>query len=153
MDLRKSALSSMISSAMKGQLILLYFLKKTEDEVKSDVNRAIKNITCWLEAVFDPKKNAYGIKYEQFIAAEQEFNTNMYGIKGNIDSTIVLRDPEGNVRETALEIKTGKYKSTAYRGQVLLYSLLISERFMKSANPENILLFIMDEDVKNTQSF
>ena len=74
-------------------------------------------------------------------------------MKGNIDSTIVLKDPKGNLRETALEIKTGKHKPPAYRGQVLLYSLLISERFVKSANPENILLFIMDDDVKNTNSF
>jgi len=36
----------------------------------------------------------------------------------------------------------------SYRGQVLLYSLLISERF-KNSNPENILLYIMDDDVKD----
>lgn len=48
---------------------------------------------------------------------------------------------------TALEIKTGKRKSFSYRGQVLLYSLLISERF-KNANPENILLYIMDDKVE-----
>lgn len=83
----------MINTAMKGQLILLFFLRKTEEEVRADANRAIRNITCWLEAVFDPKKNSYGIKYEKFIAAEQEFNTTTYGIKGNIDSTIVLKDP------------------------------------------------------------
>jgi len=53
----------------------------------------------------------------------------MYGIKGNIDSTIVIKDSAGNELETALEIKTGKHKSPSYRGQVLLYSLLISERF------------------------
>ena len=70
MEFRKDKLSQMINQAMKGQLILLYFLKKTEEEVKNDVNRAIRNITCWLEAVFDPKKNSYGIKYEKFIAAE-----------------------------------------------------------------------------------
>lgn len=29
-----------------------------------------------------------------------------------------------------------------------MYSLLISERFL-NANPENILLYIMDDDVKN----
>jgi hypothetical protein len=33
---------------------------------------------------------------------------------------------------TALEIKTGKYKSMSHRGQVILYSLLISERFINS---------------------
>lgn len=42
--------------------------------------------------VFSPKKNQFGIKYEGFIAAEQEFNTAKYGIKGNIDSTILVRD-------------------------------------------------------------
>lgn len=46
-----------------------------------------------------------------------------------------------------MEIKTGKRKSFSYRGQVLLYSLLISERF-KNANPENILLYIMDDKVE-----
>jgi hypothetical protein len=53
----------------------------------------------------------------------------MYGIKGNIDSTIVISNSKGEIKETALEIKTGKHKSMSYRGQVLLYSLLISERF------------------------
>lgn len=48
---------------------------------------------------------------------------------------------------TALEIKTGRQKRNSYRGQVILYSLLIAERF-KNANSENILLYIMDEDVK-----
>jgi len=48
---------------------------------------------------------------------------------------------------TALEIKTGKRKSNEYRGQVIIYSLLISERF-KHANPDNILLYIMDDQVK-----
>jgi hypothetical protein len=45
-------------------------LKKTEEEVKFDVNRAIKNITIWLEMMFNPKNNPYQIKYEKFIAAE-----------------------------------------------------------------------------------
>jgi hypothetical protein len=75
----------------------------------------------------------------------------MYGIKGNIDSTIVIRDQQGTLRETALEIKTGKHKSISYRGQVLLYSLLISERFL-NANPENILIFIMDENIRDPSS-
>jgi predicted RecB family nuclease len=91
------------------------------------------------------------LKYERFIAAEQEFNTTLYGIKGNIDSTIVVKDPQGVSRETALEIKTGKYKTTGYRGQVLLYSLIISERFL-TANPDNILLYIMDESLRDIRS-
>jgi hypothetical protein len=60
----------MISSAIKGQLILLFFLKKTEEEVINDCNRAIKNITSWLDMIFMPKNNQHGIKLEKFIAAE-----------------------------------------------------------------------------------
>jgi hypothetical protein len=63
------------------------------------------------------------------VAAEQEFNTNTYGIKGNIDATILIENKEGHEKLTALEIKTGKHKRTSYRGQVILYSLLIAERF------------------------
>jgi len=40
----------------------------------------------------------------------------MYGVKGNIDSTIVIKNSRGDSKATALEIKTGKYKSTSYRG-------------------------------------
>ena len=47
---------------------------------------------------------------------------------------------------TALEIKTGKNKTSGYRGQVIIYSLLISERF-KNSNPDNILLYIMDQNL------
>jgi hypothetical protein len=36
-------------------------------------------------------------------------------------------------RVTALELKTGK-ESSSHRGQVLLYSLLITERFINSNN-------------------
>lgn len=88
------------------------------------------------------------MKYTKFIAAEQEFNTFTYGIKGNIDATIMVKDKSGVEKLTALEIKTGKHKQVSYRGQVLLYSLLISERFVNS-NPENILLYIMKDPVKD----
>jgi hypothetical protein len=66
--------------------------------------------------VLIPRKNDFKLRYEKFIAAEQEFNTTMYGVKGNIDSTIMVKDSDGIVRATALEIKTGKHKSAGYRG-------------------------------------
>jgi len=49
---------------------------------------------------------------------------------------------------TALEIKTGKHHLHEYRGQVLIYSLLIAERF-KNANSDNVLLYVMDQSVKD----
>lgn len=59
-----------------------------------------------------------------------------------------MRDKDNNDLATALEIKTGKHHSVSYRGQVMIYSLLISERFI-NANPDNILLYIMENPVCN----
>ena len=49
------------------------------------------------------------LKFNKFIAAEQEFNTFTYGIKGNIDSTLIMKTKEGGDLATALEIKTGRH--------------------------------------------
>ena len=57
-----------------------------------------------------------------------------------------MEDKDGRKLATALEIKTGKHHSVSYRGQVMIYSLLIAERF-KNANPDNILLYIMENPV------
>lgn len=57
-----------------------------------------------------------------------------------------MKDKDGRELATALEIKTGKHHSVSYRGQVMIYSLLISERF-KNANSDNILLYIMENPV------
>ncbi len=137
----------MIKEAVHDQILSLYYLQKKDTEVEADVQKGVKNIIKWINMVFNAKNNQHGLKMVKFMAAEQEFNTWTYGIKGNIDCTIQVQDGEQSVKCTALEIKTGKRKSFSYRGQVLLYSLLISERF-KNANPENILLYIMDEKVE-----
>ena len=56
--------------------------------------------------VLQPKKNEHGLKFSKFVAAEQEFNTLMYGIKGNIDATIMFKDQDSlEDKLTAFEIK------------------------------------------------
>ena len=72
--------------------MLLYSLGKTEEEVEVDTRRAIKQITSWLDSVLFPHKNKFKMKYKKFIAAEQEFNTYTYGVKGNIDGTCIVED-------------------------------------------------------------
>ena len=147
MDFRKEALNEIIRTSVKGQILLLYSLGKTEEEVAVDTKRSITQITTWLDSVLFPRKNKFQMKYNKFIAAEQEFNTYTYGVKGNIDCTCIVED-KGRQLQTALEIKTGKYHSMEHRGQVMMYSLLISERF-KNPNPDNILLYIMQEPVED----
>lgn len=89
-----------------------------------------------------PDKNSYGIIYDKAIASEQEFNSSTYGIKGKIDATIILKNAHQPdiQRVTALELKTGR-EQNSHRGQVLLYSLLLTERFNNSNN-QNILFYL-----------
>ena len=90
---------------------MLYSLNKKYEEVFEDARRAVRNITEWLDLVLKGNKNQFNITYSKFIAAEQEFNTLTYGIKGNIDAVVVVKDKEGREHATALEIKTGKHHS------------------------------------------
>lgn len=60
--------------------------------MEQDARKAVKNITTWLDMVLRPSKNQHGILFKKFVAAEQEFNTDTYGIKGNIDATILIED-------------------------------------------------------------
>ena len=89
-----------------------------------------------------PEKNSLGIIFSKTLATEQEFNSSIFGLKGKLDATIQMSHKESHIkRVTALELKTGR-ELNAHRGQVLLYSLLLTERFLH-ANQHNILLYIM----------
>ena len=116
MDFRRETINKIIKDSIRGQLLLLYSLEKNEKEVEEDARRAVKNITEWLDMVLLPHKNKHGLKFIKFIAAEQEFNTATYGIKGNIDGMLVMRNMNGVDLSTALEIKTGKHHQVSYRG-------------------------------------
>ena len=152
MDFRHNAIHKHIQSAIKGQLLLLYSLGKKQEEVVEDTKRAVKNITEWLDLVLKGNKNQFQLQFSKFIASEQEFNTFTYGIKGNIDALWMMKDKDGKEHATALEIKTGKHHSIEHRGQVMIYSLLIIERY-KNANPDNILLYIMKNPVRDGFEF
>jgi len=60
--------------------------------VLSDLRTSAKNIEDWLADLTKPDKNSYGIIFDRAIASEQEFNSNVYGVKGKIDATIVLKN-------------------------------------------------------------
>jgi hypothetical protein len=65
----------------------------------------------------------------------------VFGLRGKVDATLKLVHPiTQESRMTALELKTGR-EQPSHRGQVLLYALLIAERF-KESNPQNILLYL-----------
>jgi len=95
MDFKQHTLDIIIKKAIRSEILSLYSLKKTEEQVDKDCRRAIGNITEWIAMMLNPRKNQHNVKFEKFCAAEQEYNTDTYGIKGNIDGTIMIRDHRG----------------------------------------------------------
>lgn len=60
----------------------------------------------------------------------------MFGLKGKLDATVQLAHQSNSDMAplvTALELKTGR-EMNSHRGQVLLYALLLTERFVHSNN-------------------
>ena len=49
MDFRRENIQKIIKESIKGQLLLLFALGKNEAEVEDDANKAVKNITTWLD--------------------------------------------------------------------------------------------------------
>lgn len=94
MDFKQAALQRVIHEAVHDQILALFYLKKREAEVEADVQKGVKNIVTWLNLVFNGRNNQHGLKLLKFMAAEQEFNTWTYGIKGNIDCTIQVLDSD-----------------------------------------------------------
>ena len=59
MDFRRETIQKIIKDSIKGQLLLLFSLGKNEAEVEEDSNKAVKNITTWLDQVLLPHKNKH----------------------------------------------------------------------------------------------
>lgn len=65
---------------------------------------------------------------------EERFWSPLYGLKGNVDVTAEMHvsiDNEKSILTAPLEFKTGKteYQQSSYRAQVMLYTLMVSERY------------------------
>ena len=74
----------------------------------------------------------------KLLDVEEHIWSPMYGLKGNIDATvqILMQDENGEKTLTVpFEVKTGKNSSSAsHRAQTALYTLLLSDRYGKSAH-------------------
>jgi hypothetical protein len=49
MDFRRETIQKIIKDSIKGQLLLLFSLGKSEADVEEDSHKAVKNITTWLD--------------------------------------------------------------------------------------------------------
>jgi hypothetical protein len=143
-DHNEIVIDKIVKKSLESQVLNLYFIKHThpESEVIKVVKTAVENIINWLNTFSTSEDNIFRLKYKQQVAIEQEINSQEYGIKGKIDSTVLFENQEKSEEIIAVELKTGKYRSPTYRGQVILYNILLDSIF-ECAGKDSFLVYIM----------
>ncbi len=61
MDFQLKTKDATIKEAIQGELVNLYSLHKTEQEVYEDCRRGLKCIEDWLSTMFKSDKNRHGL--------------------------------------------------------------------------------------------
>lgn len=78
--------------------------------------------------------NSYLGTIKKVLDIEEKIWSPMYGIKGNIDATVLFESKSlfGNqVALTPFEFKTGKKAGSAHEAQTALYTLLLTDKYGK----------------------
>ncbi|KAG5033418.1 hypothetical protein JHK85_017400 [Glycine max] len=119
----------------------LYACGVNENDVRKTLRDAIPRILSWIKQF----KNTKVIDIEEMAWAPK------YGLKGMIDASVRVKiqsqkdDPEEKIMP--LEFKTGKApysQAIEHRAQVILYTLLMSERYQKAV--DSGLLYYLRSD-------
>ncbi|XP_048233494.1 DNA replication ATP-dependent helicase/nuclease JHS1 isoform X3 [Ricinus communis] len=142
-------LEGYMRTVLQKNIESLYACGVTENDMLKTLIEAIPKILDWIVLFKQDSKAAivnFGsddglqkLKISEVIDIEEMAWAPKYGLKGIIDASIRVK-VESNGNETdekivPLEFKTGKVpngqSSTEHRAQVILYTLLMSERYLK----------------------
>lgn len=85
------------------------------------------------------------------LAIEEDYSSERFGIRAKIDATIEVKGEDGTNKISALELKSGKYETFQYKGQVLFYALLIQEKYQERSSMKHWLVYILNsknEEIK-----
>ncbi|KAI9092990.1 hypothetical protein K1719_027513 [Acacia pycnantha] len=143
----------------------LYACGVNENDVHKTLIDAIPRLLNWIKLFknSEEKKDAYvdfgcqdGIKkveISEVIDIEEMAWAPKYGLKGMIDASVSVKvlpkENEADEKVMPLEFKTGKAMSSQssieHRAQVILYTLLMSERYLKTI--DSGLLYYLQSDL------
>ncbi len=116
-----------------NRLKVASLLEITEEELRQEARLAVEEILKWIPSAIRE------MKMKKVLAIEEDYSSERFGIRAKIDATIEVE--EGKV--AALELKSGKYETNEYRGQVLFYALLIQEKYKEKSSMRHWLVYIL----------
>ena len=173
-------ISRQLENCLESNKILkdLLLLKMSKEEIQKEVEPFLPHILFFIEKYvvgnvkIEPPIAAYGTSSQQKtyggktqiwpgrVEAIMDIEENIWsprlGIKGKVDLTIQVKlqqkDKKGRTCKTMpLELKTGRPSGSAeHRGQVILYSMMMSER---RPDPESgLLLYLRTSSVQEVKA-
>ena len=130
----------------------LFRLGLSEDDASAELARNVKPFSQWGERMFGSRSEGEVLEFGhgnrrrarvlRIVATEEMIWSPMWGLKGALDVTAVvgLSAAHGGPEERVvlpLELKTGRQgpEKAEHRAQVMLYSLMIADRYLESTVP------------------
>ena len=151
-DFSVRAASMHIKSIVPPFVPELFAVGASDQETKKQLVKCIKPMISWCQTFLSGSGRArvpfprYGeLLLRKHVACEENLASFMWGLQGVVDMTLEcdIFNAAGDVpkctgvRTIPLELKTGRPNNTAHHAQVMLYSLMMSERYAHAAQITN----------------
>ncbi|KAF6002477.1 Tripartite DNA replication factor [Cyanidiococcus yangmingshanensis] len=151
-----------LRSAVRRYYAELYALGESEENLVTCLREATSDLGTYVRALLDEGEGvrlnvrgcsefpkAQRMRIHRLFDVEESVWSPVFGLKGSIDVTVAaeLDQCDGVIHAvpvTCLELKTGYqegYSGVAHRAQLILYALLLSERYRTSV-PATFLLYM-----------
>lgn len=136
-----------IDVQIAGNLEKLFLVEESVETATDYLCSKVIMLQRWAQTFFGKEKSGrvepmrgkaslrqISVGVRKVLDIEERFWSPLYGIKGNVDVTAEMNvsiDKQRSIMLGPLEFKTGKteYQQSSYRAQVMLYTLLMSERY------------------------
>ncbi|KAH9190330.1 hypothetical protein AeNC1_007698 [Aphanomyces euteiches] len=151
---------------MSGLYSMQYLAEQTQEIIQSNalkllecglttrtatdhLQSSFENINKWFHLVHNAglsikDQPSLRLRLRSVLSIEESLCSVKYGLKGKVDACIVFTTGDEREMECiwALELKTGKKNNIQDAGQLLMYTLLLDERYPGSAR--GLLLYLKD---------
>ena len=168
-------LDPLLNSLIIKSIEKIFCCEKDEMFVKAKVIETMKNFPKWCALyirkfpaihayIQDPIKkidrsapsSAATICLSKILDLEENIWSTMFGLKGKVDATVILKSKKGTSYEsliTPFELKTGQSTTSVnHRAQTLLYTLMLNDRYRRPID-YGLLFYITTGDLIRISSF
>mmetsp|Transcript_1111 Transcript_1111/g.3088 ORF Transcript_1111/g.3088 Transcript_1111/m.3088 type:complete len:983 (-) Transcript_1111:133-3081(-) len=148
-DMRR-CLYDAVGLILRENISGLYAADMKEAEACEFLQSTIKGIMQFVDSylygskAINSGKSSRRLGVNSVLAIEESISSPVFGLKGKIDATLKIRVDDEAESFAALEFKTGRVGSgrkVYHTAQLLIYSLLLSERYDSSVN-QGVLTYI-----------